>query len=114
MDSVRLDPRLMLIPLRAHVDCDNDGHPPQPDVVRIATCLAVSERVDVVVRLEQSPIVQDKLHVVHVVENDVTVRGWVVAPQIWRTCTLNRLRERRASKGPGQSTLSSPRRPLQH
>ena len=72
MPAVRLDPRLILVPRRTHVNCDDDGHPPQPDIVRIATRLAISERVDVVVRLEQSPVVQNKLHVVHVVETSTS------------------------------------------
>ena len=98
VDAVRLDPRLLLASLRIHVNCNDDGHPPQPDVVRITARLAVSKRVDVIVRLEHSPVVQNELHVVHVVKDDVRVRGWVVAPHIWRNRALNRLRERRASK----------------
>ena len=74
VDAVRLDPRLLLVLLRTHVNCHDDGHPPQPDIVRITARLAVSKRVDVIVRLEHRPVVQNEHHVVHVVKDDVRVR----------------------------------------
>ena len=79
MQAICLDPGLRWIPGRRQVYCYNNRHPPKPDFVGINSRSGVSQGVEVVVGLEQRPIVQHELHAVHIVEKQVCMLTRVVA-----------------------------------
>ena len=69
--TVHIKPRLICIPLGTHVDNHHQWNLEWPSSVRIQSSLAFAELVQVIVRLEQCPLIQDESHVIHIVEHDV-------------------------------------------
>ena len=73
VNRVRKDPVFLRAPRSTRVDRQNNWDLVEPDRIGVHTGFAVCQGVHVVVRLEQSPLREDKLLVIDIVEDDVPV-----------------------------------------